>query len=59
MIAYVFGRYSGNYPDFITMVDQYAEMMWLFVSIITYKYILRTRLVPPAITSTTARAITQ
>ena len=40
MIAYVFGRYSGNYPEFISMVDQYAEMIWLFVSIIAYKYVL-------------------
>lgn len=43
MIAYVFGRYSGNYPEFISMIDGYAETLWLFVSILTYKYILHVR----------------
>ncbi|KAJ6217508.1 hypothetical protein RDWZM_008665 [Blomia tropicalis] len=30
MILYVTGRYSGNYPEFISFIDNYAEMIWLF-----------------------------
>jgi hypothetical protein len=33
LIAYMFGRYSGNYPELIVIIDQSAEKIWLFVSI--------------------------
>lgn len=45
MILYVTGRYSGNYPEFISFIDNYAEMIWLFVSIIVIKYILHIPLI--------------
>ncbi len=41
MIAYVVGRYTGNYPEFITFVDHYAEVVWLFVSIIFVRCFLQ------------------
>ena len=44
MIAYVFNRYSGNYPEFISWADYYAELVWLYVSIIAYKYILHNQI---------------
>lgn len=31
-IVYVFGRYSGNYPSLVTIIDQFSEQLWLFVS---------------------------
>lgn len=32
LIAYIFGRYTGNYPEFVGIIDKYAEEFWLFVS---------------------------
>nr|XP_046917719.1 atlastin-3-like isoform X2 [Dermatophagoides farinae] len=30
-IAYVFGRYSGNYPSFVSIIDHFSEELWLFL----------------------------
>ncbi|KAH9418939.1 atlastin GTPase [Dermatophagoides pteronyssinus] len=30
-IVYVFGRYSGNYPSLVTIIDQFSEQLWLFL----------------------------
>lgn len=35
-IVYVFGRYSGNYPSLVTIIDQFSEQLWLFVSYIFF-----------------------
>lgn len=32
LIAYVVGRYSGNYPGFVSMIDYISEEIWVFVS---------------------------
>jgi hypothetical protein len=33
LIAYLFFRYSGNYPDVIQFIDFYSEIIWRFVSV--------------------------
>ncbi|KAF7488336.1 hypothetical protein SSS_03441 [Sarcoptes scabiei] len=30
LIAYVVGRYSGNYPGFVSMIDYISEEIWVF-----------------------------
>ena len=33
LIAYLFCRYSGNYPDVIQFIDFYSEVIWRYVSL--------------------------
>lgn len=32
LVAYLFSRYSGNYPEFVAKVDEYCEMLWVHLS---------------------------
>ena len=40
LIAYLFCRYSGNYPEVIQFIDVYSEIIWRYVSQRTLWFLL-------------------